>query len=358
MHFKTSNLPSEKVARSISLLAAASADIDSTTRNGAVDILRGIAIILVVLGHANRGAIADRLSGVADLRLFDWLIYAVHMPIFFYLAGFYTLVSLRRHSEIRFLKSRVSGVIVPYILWSLLYFISSYSIGLIAKINKPILVSDLINIYYDPINVLWFLYALLMLQIIAIFARFFPMAALIISIALDALLLFTNMLDRSDLLVAIVSHAPFFFAGIMIAHRQWPPLRQPKRGSGAAPLVLLALFTLFAIAFYLWGIAPPVQFTTLPLAALGLIGLSSASIWISQSFTPAATILARLGQASLAIYLMHILTLAVVPRLLKIVGLDFSLSRIILGTIVGVGVSYWVYLALERLKLARLLGLR
>ena len=74
------------------------------SRNKHIDVMRGIGIILVVLGHTYRN------SG---------MLYLFHMPLFFMLSG--SVLNYTRHKYS--IGRRFKGIMVPYFVFSILCFI-------------------------------------------------------------------------------------------------------------------------------------------------------------------------------------------------------------------------------------------
>lgn len=75
-----------------------------------IDLLKGLAIILVVMGHMpyDDGCVALK-SGI----------YSFHMPLFFLLAGFTAALSMSRSANPwGFIRKRLVGVFIPYLAWS------------------------------------------------------------------------------------------------------------------------------------------------------------------------------------------------------------------------------------------------
>lgn len=122
-----------------------------TKRIDWLDVAKGIAIILVVCGHV-RFPVMTKAA-----------IYSFHMPLFFMASGFV----LFRHPEQSFvdrLKSLSRGILVPYILFNLIYIVF-YKLIAIAS-GKPELEIDVVNKliaifvaqpYGDYASYLWFL---------------------------------------------------------------------------------------------------------------------------------------------------------------------------------------------------------
>ena len=72
-----------------------------------LDIMKGIGIILVVLGHVYNNGI-----------VFRWL-YSFHMPLFFFAAGFL----YKKKPILADIKRRIQTIVVPYFCFGFLIFI-------------------------------------------------------------------------------------------------------------------------------------------------------------------------------------------------------------------------------------------
>ena len=84
----------------------------ATQRIEWVDILKGLAILLVVVGHM------EYAEGTANPG--RMLIYSFHMPLFFMLAGYTAALSLSRNPNLlKFISRRFLSVMVPYFCWLL-----------------------------------------------------------------------------------------------------------------------------------------------------------------------------------------------------------------------------------------------
>ena len=77
-------------------------------RNTVISICKGMAIILMVMGHAD-------CPGVLSKFLYEF-----HMPLFFITAGYF--FSLRYlDDETTFVKKRLRGLYVPFVMWSVFF---------------------------------------------------------------------------------------------------------------------------------------------------------------------------------------------------------------------------------------------
>lgn len=61
-----------------------------------VDYAKGIGIILVVFGHANRGLYSSGIYISPEIyHYLDNIIYSFHMPLFFFLSGLFFVSSIK-----------------------------------------------------------------------------------------------------------------------------------------------------------------------------------------------------------------------------------------------------------------------
>ncbi|OUO58208.1 acyltransferase family protein [Olsenella sp. An270] len=81
-------------------------------RLAVLDIMKALCILLVVWGH---------LLETSFDHTFVWnLIYMCHMPCFFLISGYLMYGAMGRHGPGLLIKKRVSGLLTPFVIWSLL----------------------------------------------------------------------------------------------------------------------------------------------------------------------------------------------------------------------------------------------
>ena len=114
-----------------------------------VDSLKGVGILLVILGHS---AIPDSVYQ---------MIYRFHMPLFFFLSGFLS------HGEFsgQWAWRKVNRLLVPYFLYGLLYIIV---IRAVKGFSLTEMTCDLLSL--SGIGVLWFLPCLFLAEILGAYA--------------------------------------------------------------------------------------------------------------------------------------------------------------------------------------------
>lgn len=113
--------------------------MEKTKRLEEIDILKGIGIILVVLGHC--------ISGVWDTQFYssNWIFkfcYSFHMPLFMTISGF--LSGLKTSSKIdgSWIKRKFKRLMIPYIIWVIIKAIlangfnfNSYFVWLVSDLH-------------------------------------------------------------------------------------------------------------------------------------------------------------------------------------------------------------------------------
>lgn len=284
------------------------------------DIAKGIGIILVVFGHAWRGIEAAGMLPAGPLfGMVDRAIYAFHMPLFIFLAGWFFPHTLL-HRDSRTLVSRlVRRLLFPMVLWTYVFLAMQILAGQAA--NRPVSVSELLRWPVPPYMHLWFLWALVALQGVAIALR--PLALHNVTRVFAGLLVLsllaslgTMPLDRLHVwFPGLVQVAPFFFLGGLWGLRGQIPAARTYALSAAVAFVLVEL-----IAIRSAGLPPWAGFGVALVAVCAVLVLSRQEpLWSGA----AGEAIAFLGQCSMTIYLMHTIFSAMIRIVMqKGMGID------------------------------------
>lgn len=127
------------------------------------DSLKGLLILLVVLGHAIQVALGETCE---SSHLWN-LIYSFHMPAFMAISGFLAFrpdrLYLGGKSLFTTLQRRFRQLIMPFIIWTVLLFIIKNTGD---ESNTPIL-----NYILYPDKGLWFLWVLFFINVFFLFGR-------------------------------------------------------------------------------------------------------------------------------------------------------------------------------------------
>ena len=134
-----------------------------SNRESWIDVCKGIAIILVVIGHVKTSYInSDLLNNAYVFNSIGTIIYSFHMPLFFLISGYLFSCSSKKKCSFDIFKICISYGI-PYIAFSVVLWFSKIIFSNL--VNDTFSVTDLLKILIFPLSYLWFLYALLIIEI-------------------------------------------------------------------------------------------------------------------------------------------------------------------------------------------------
>ena len=132
-------------------------------RNTYIDVLRGIAMLIVVLGHTMTGATNNSEKSF----LFN-IIWSLQMPLFILISGYVTRYSKRITSSFK-LKSvlikRTKAYLLPWFVWTI------FVRGIL--INKEI--PHLFHIFWNMDSSYWFLFTIWAINVVYCISEFFSL---------------------------------------------------------------------------------------------------------------------------------------------------------------------------------------
>lgn len=323
-----------------------SGDNRSTSRTSFLDAARGIGICLVVLGHVERGLVGAGIATGPGWIAFDAALYSFHMPLFMFLAGINVPGSLRRGTG-AFLRDKVGRIAYPYVLWSLIQ--GTILVLLSDLTNGGATWGEVLAIGWRPMAQFWFLYALLLFQLLV--AATGGRVAWLGGIALVALLAGTPLRDPT-ILHRMCFFLPFFVLGIVAADavRTFRPA-VPALWLAGAGLSWLASLTLVD----LHAMGGDLALGTVPAA---LFGTGFVLIAATMLAGRGLRIAVALGLASMSIYVMHILAAAATRIAIVHAGIAAPASlHLLIGTLVGIGAPFAAHGVLRRCNLLPVFGL-
>ena len=313
--------------------AADSLDVTPLARDRLawVDIAKGIGIILVVYGHALRGFWGLKAWPAWTVAQ-DSLIYAFHMPLFFVIGGLFLWQSIER-GKVHFIQSRWWAIIYPYLLWS--FVCGGIEVAASRFANTPMSLRDLALIPLIPIEQFWFLYALLIVQLIA--AACFPSRTFLALVAVVGVS-FAVFSGGATILHVALRFLPFLAVGVCCAQLI---KRLPAERRAVQALIFAMAWVAFAV---IYGLGQTGAVNTIVLGCLGAIGSIVLAMLMMKSRIGRG--LALLGQASMAIYVLHTLFSAGARACFVLLGLDrYALWTLIAEFAVGLilPVPLWLW---------------
>jgi uncharacterized membrane protein YcfT len=270
-----------------------------------VDAARGLAILLVVIGHV---VARDFPAGNDWFVAVKAAIYSFHMPLFMVLTGITFGLSVPRFAgwaEVaRFSARRVERLFLPYVAFGLLVIAGKLAASHVMHVDRPPegTLDEVLRLLAMPnmsaAGFLWFVYVLsfYLLTVPALFHLLGrrPQLLLTAGVALaffDWPLWF--MLDR------VVEYLPFFALGMLLWMHRSAWQRIP-------PAALWGSTLLFALL--LWYDAP--KWAAGAASVLPVLG------WMQRLPATPQRWLAVLGLASLAIYLMNTIAIGLAKGLM------------------------------------------
>lgn len=134
-----------------------------------LDILRALSIMAVIFLHA-----CSRFIGKLNMSEDGWYLAMIgdsiarwSVPIFFMISGALLLADNREIKIYSFLRNRCRYILVPFIMWSMIYNLLKYKNDIFYLQTMPIGMV-FFNIIYEPAaGHLWFVYTILSFYIVA-----------------------------------------------------------------------------------------------------------------------------------------------------------------------------------------------
>lgn len=322
--------------------------LDSNNRESGVDVLKGIAIVLVVLGHVIQYNTNDYLEN--SLWRF---IYSFHMPLFFAISGY--LIHKKSNIDHMWILKRFKRLMVPFIFWTIVKLISSDN-------KKEFAMAVLKN----PDNSLWFLLVLFEINMIWFVSRktikndkYLIVGRLIIVAVINVVNLLLNQGNGWFGIPLVAEHIVYFYTGYLFGNII-NNITITKKVKILVPSLCFIIY-LFLWSIYDWDKYPAISIIDATnvnriirylvnrgylacLALLGIILFATLADYLNR-FKYTANILKRISYFSLEIYaiqwyfleLVHLSNLPIQIMINCIITIIFSivLAKLLEGTLLG-----------------------
>ena len=209
-------------------------------RDNSLDLLKGIAIFLVVLGHLN---VATPIEN---------FIYSFHMSLFMFISGCTFWYSYKKSEKaISYVLKRFHSLIIPYIVWGFFYYWFYF--------NNNFNLFDFINYPFssDFFNKLWFLPTLFCIIVVAVACMVVTkhiegwkktfLQIVVYCFGICFFVVFSKLTDVKLFRQCIIYSLPFFIGLFMFQYETF------KRFC-IKPIVLTGCFVIFVICLSFYSI--------------------------------------------------------------------------------------------------------
>ena len=307
-------------------------------KNLTIDIVKGIAILLVVYGHVIEHSMAPwQPKDFFENPVFK-IIYTFHMPLFVFISGYLMADSLKRHSVRDVIQSRCKSLIIPFLFLSLLGTLVACLLNIIFDNNCK----------FDPLGVVatqlfldpkvWFLFTLFMLSFLLLSCAYLEKYLGVIAFGVLYFLIMSIPYHDYGALYYIQWFYLFYAAGYCW-NRAHLNISNRTIHTWIWPLSLIAFCALlpsWRIDDYIYinkmhVLSQPYYYGPLRLIyryIMGFLGITLAFyLGAYLSKTKIASRLAEIGTYSLDIYIIQMLILeGIYPRVISkaAIHLDFS----------------------------------
>lgn len=324
------------------------------------DIAKGIAIILVVFGHALQGIRDSQgispTSAYSSIFYICSIIYTFHMPLFFFVSGIFVTSWSRRRFSVA-LMQKVKTLVIPYFIWtvitgSFMQLASRYT-------NNGLGFKNILMSWWVPFSEYWFLYVLFFTFLIYyLFLNFFNNGLNILLVTSIVLYFLIPVTPKLWIINFIEQYLVFFVLGsflsksILSAHQVLFSTKNLYISITLFVVLTVGWIYLFATQEHSVG----TNYYKLIMAFSGIWMTLSVSNEIDSKLVKCAIFFNKTGKDSMAIYVMHLLPLAgsriVVIKMMHLTNLWVI---VILITLISLAACYIVNWIISKLKLGQFL---
>lgn len=322
------------------------------------DILKGVAIFLVVMGHV----IAICIRDIDNAFLFK-LIDRIHMPIFFFIAGYFSFKALFKAPDI---KKRAIQLLIPFFVVSALWVVYYPHSGLQSPLS-----TTFSGMYHDVWkDGYWFTLVLFEICLIYTLSTFvlrklgsFWLRLMFIIVVWIGLYFSQGLFGHNVAVLLslefVVKFYPVFFLGVFMRERD-DVFKRLNASSTFFTIVLVIGAAMMYLSAYSWEFDSIGENTLLAINIALTISVSLIAVYLARTWSDGVYLkraqgnnVARmwiyLGKESLAIYLIHyffLFPLTFLQQPMRDMGLGFVpcliVSIVVASAIVAItlGINY------------------
>lgn len=342
------------------------------------DLIKGVAIFMVVMGHA----LTMCIRGIDSAFVFK-LIAQVHMPLFFFVSGYFTFKATKAGGwAAPNLKKRFMQLMVPFVTMSALWTLYFPHSGLQSPLATNL--HDLYQSYWK--SGYWFTLCLFELMLI-----YWPLSRLLSRLhrvwqQVAAMLVVYGVLIALSVTLAdedanvdwagfglLAQFYPVFMIGAM-AHRRHEGFERLRSRQWCVTASVVGFGALWYALVYPWDMpwgectaaVTAIKFAAMPVMhfALVVVALALVEPWSARQYAPgvrpnaATRFFHLLGNESLGIYLCHyffLFPLTALQEPMRQLGLQ-AVPLTVVAAAVALAVTAATLLAIAVIKRSRLLA--
>lgn len=309
-----------------------------------IDILKGIAILMVMMGHSFSTA---PINIYADLPIFGSFVREFQMPLFFIASGF---LFSSKDSFVQTLRKKGVRLILPYVTFSLL--LVSLRVLRQLMIGGGIDYNQILGLFTGENY--WFLYSLFLTMVICSFSQ---KTIYLITICILAMILIasTNVVNISVCTVGrTVYYIPFFIVGNYIRS-----IYRFLNRINMVPITIAA-FSSTIIFYFIFepSLRLHLDLQHYPVKFVGCILTWAMSLLVMKSGL-LLKFFGYFGRYSLQYYLNHQLFIAILFVIVPMIGIIKPVTALFSIFILAVGISSIMLLIEQKVPVLSLIcGLR
>ncbi|MDD2224804.1 MAG: acyltransferase family protein [Candidatus Shapirobacteria bacterium] len=198
------------------------------TRSNHFDNIKGLLIILVVLGH-----LMEQFLNLGLVKYFYIVIFSFHMPLFIFCSGYFA-------TNINF-KKIITRLIFPYIVFQILYlFFNTFVLG----------DTGISYTFTDPCWTLWYLLSFIFWGVMVNFIEKVDLKVILIAFAVGLLVGFDNSVGYYLSLSRTIVFFPFFLLGYYCKKNEVDFLKFNKNKLLVTVISLLSIMVIFGLYIY------------------------------------------------------------------------------------------------------------
>lgn len=268
---------------------------DKYERYQILDIIRGLAIILVVIGHYLPE------NAPEWYKMLNKAIYSFHMPVFLFVSGYVYIATKKEESYFSFLYKKVKRLLIPYYITSIIVITIKLFTQSRMYVQHPINVNAYIEMFYSPVAgyFLWFVLALWWMFVILPWfkTRSIRLVLFGISIVLAAIPVeFTHILCIKEFKLMFM----YFMCGVVVYDYKE---RFSKSISELSKSILIPISFIVLESLYLLGYAEWLKYI---LSFVGIAFMAQLSNMVcSSGYSLPTRIILCISSSSYIIYLFH-----------------------------------------------------